>query len=195
MVMVSLFLVPSGAEAQSLGVGNRVRLRLVGERSKVVGRVIEIGRDALTLAVDYVSARRVGPCPDRLIGRCGSDRPEPDGDSLRVELGDVSAVECSVGTHRNTRAFAIGAGLLGGTIGALAAGTCRECYSEWWSLGAVVIGVPSLLAGAIVGSLVVSEDWRELSGPWSDHPAALLPPAVLPGPEGGLTLAWSVRVG
>lgn len=193
MVLVAQLLIPSGAGAQHpVEPGDRVRVQLVGERTRVVGRVEDVGRDSLSLSVDHVRGRRRGRCPDRLVGRCSAGRTGDDGASVTLGLDEVSGVERSVGTHRNTGRFALGAGLVGGTIGALTFSTCTGCYTEWWSLGAAVFGIPSLFLGGILGWFVISEDWRVVSGAWSERVGAVLPAAALPAADGGVMLVWSM---
>jgi hypothetical protein len=119
---------------------------------------------------------------------------EEVGHSLRIGIDELTEVERSIGTHRNTRGFALAAGLIGGAMGAFAASTCNECYPEWWSLGAVMVGVPSLFLGGIVGTFVVTEDWKDVSGTWSERAAAMLPSALVPARDGGLTVSWTIGV-
>jgi hypothetical protein len=150
-----------GSAQESLEVGDRVRVRVEGQRTPVVGWVTAIQEDSVELAV----------------GRNASD-------SISIGTRDITEVERSIGTHRNTLQVGLTAGVLGAVAGAFAATTCQGCYAEWWSLGAILYGGPSLLFGLVIGSLLISEDWQEV---------APLSPALSPGRGGGVDLTWSIR--
>lgn len=184
LVAVICLVHPSGAIAQgALEVGDRVRVRITGERSRIIGWVTAIEQDSLELELDDA---RAGP----------ATAADP---RLRIGVAELVNVERSVGAHRNTVRFGLAVGLVGGVYGALALGTCQGCYSEWALAGASVFGGVGYLLGAIVGSLTVTEEWQGVADPLGARPIAAsvsgITPAMSVGRNGGVALTWSLGVG
>jgi hypothetical protein len=193
MVAAICVFTPSPGRAQdALAVGERVRVHVAGAVDWVEGRVDGLEADTLALSVSPVATRRVrcAPAFPACAAVAGASGREP----VRIGMSDIDWVRRSVGTRRNPKQVALIGGLVGALGGALWAGTCMGCYSEWALGGAVVVGVPSAVFGAIIGSLVATDVWQEVPIHDSARDARLTwRPAISPARTGGVSLVWSIR--
>lgn len=161
-------------------------------------KVAEIGQRVRITAPSRSMLEMVGTVQGRTANGL-LFRPDEGAGALEVPFESVTRLQIRR-RHSNAGTGALIGGLVGGVLGGVA-GAASGCDADQWcvgpaggslvALGVVLVGGVGAGLGALIGSAIHSEGWRDVRIPDAAPPAGL---TLLPAAGPGVRVGWSLRL-